>query len=102
MSACTEACNRAAPGGRMEHCKVCHESFASTEGGDSHRIGDHGVREGPNARRCRTPQEMGAMGMWMTLTSNNKLVWHGRANQAGVQRRWNAADRPVVTNLTAS
>ena len=46
-----------------EHCPVCHETFGGTRAGDMHRVGRHGVTEGPDHRRCLTPTEMEAKGM---------------------------------------
>lgn len=40
-------------GRRIQHCTVCHETFAGTDVGDAHRIGEFGVD-----RRCRTVAEM--------------------------------------------
>ena len=48
---------------RAEHCPVCHETFAGTTAGDMHRVGRHGVDEGPDRRRCLTPAEIEAKGM---------------------------------------
>ena len=42
---------------------MCHETFNGTHVGDMHRTGDHGVKEGPNRRRCLTVDEMEAKGM---------------------------------------
>lgn len=39
-------------------CCACHEYFNSTAAFNKHRTGEHGVD-----RRCRTPDEMQAIGM---------------------------------------
>lgn len=56
-------CDSTIIGYRPEHCTVCHETFNGTHVGDMHRTGDHGVKEGPNRRRCLTVDEMEAKGM---------------------------------------
>lgn len=56
-------CDSTIIGYRPEHCTVCHETFAGTVAGDMHRVGDHGVKTGPNRRRCLTVDEMEAKGM---------------------------------------
>ncbi|WP_419763410.1 hypothetical protein [Cutibacterium avidum] len=56
-------CHDQMHGSRTEHCRVCHQTFASTTAGDMHRKGDHGVTAGPNRRRCLTADEMIAKGM---------------------------------------
>lgn len=45
-------CDTTIIGYKPEHCTVCHETFTSTTSGDMHRVGDHGVKEGTNRRRC--------------------------------------------------
>lgn len=56
-------CDSTIIGYRPEHCTVCHETFNGTHVGDMHRVGDHGVKTGPNRRRCLTVDEMEAKGM---------------------------------------
>lgn len=56
--------------GRAEHCTVCHETFTGSVSGDKHSVGKHGVREGPDRRRCRTVEEMQEAGM-----VQNKYGW---------------------------
>ena len=58
MNSCTESCIKPRAGGRTEHCTVCHQTFSSTIPGDLHRVGHHGVKEGPDRRRCLTVEEM--------------------------------------------
>lgn len=43
---------------RAEHCPACHETFSGTKTGDAHRVGEHGVTEGPERRRCLAPSEV--------------------------------------------
>ena len=66
--------------GKQNHCTVCHQTFASERGGDSHRVGPY---EPPGARRCITVDALAAQGMWQDARG----VWHGAVNRAGVQRR---------------
>lgn len=77
MTSCSPGCVRPRLRTRAEHCKVCHQTFAGTTAGDSHRTGRHGVD-----RRCRSTDELVAGGMWLF-----NGVWHGVWNEAGVQRR---------------
>ncbi|ACX30881.1 Gp42 (endogenous virus) [Propionibacterium phage PAS50] len=56
-------CDSTIIGYRPEHCTVCHETYNGTCAGDMHRTGDHGVKTGPNRRRCLTMDEMHAKGM---------------------------------------
>jgi hypothetical protein len=51
-------CGAAWSGLRIEHCMSCHETFSGTSAGDLHRVGEHGVKEGPDRRRCLTVAEM--------------------------------------------
>nr|DAF12483.1 MAG TPA: alpha-aminoadipate carrier protein [Caudoviricetes sp.] len=66
-----------------EHCPACHETFGGTRAGDMHRVGRHGVTEGPDRRRCLTPTEMSTKGMtlhgdvWGTGMSTPES-WSGR------------------------
>lgn len=47
-----------------EHCPCCHETFTGTQSGDRHRIGGWGEDLGPSGpRRCRTREEMIAIGL---------------------------------------
>ena len=67
-------CNRCGAswsGHRIEHCTVCHQSFSGTTAGDKHRTGEHGVKDGPNRRRCRTSDEMRDLGM----AQNDRGIW---------------------------
>jgi hypothetical protein len=43
---------------RAEHCPACHETFSGTKTGDAHRVGEHGVTEGPGRRQCLPPSEV--------------------------------------------
>jgi hypothetical protein len=44
--------------GNRNQCQACKEYFNSNTPFDKHRTGEHGVN-----RRCRTPEEMLALGM---------------------------------------
>ncbi|MBX7472723.1 hypothetical protein K1Y80_42585 [Streptomyces sp. MAG02] len=72
-------------GNRTQHCVACHQSFNSTTAGDMHRVGDHGTRQGPNRRRCLTPDEMRHKGM----TQNPQGVWMAarKLNQQEITRK---------------
>ena len=67
---CTK-CGASWSGMRIEHCKSCCQSFSGTTAGDKHRTGEHGVKDGPNRRRCRTPDEMRELGM----VPNDRGIW---------------------------
>lgn len=86
---CTQDCTR--PRGRMEHCKVCHQTFSGASTGDAHRTGRYGID-----RRCRTSDELSALGLWL-----ERGIWHGSPNKAGVQKRWNGPDTSGVADLSA-
>lgn len=43
-------CDTTIIGYKPEHCTVCHETFTCTHAGAMHRIGEHGVKEGPHRR----------------------------------------------------
>lgn len=45
---------------KLELCPACGKVFSNTTAGDAHRVGDHGVKEGPMRRRCLTTEEMRA------------------------------------------
>lgn len=44
--------------GNRNQCQECKQYFNSNSAFDMHRTGEHGVN-----RRCRTPEEMTALGM---------------------------------------
>ncbi len=46
-----------------DYCRACETAFGGEDMFDRHRVGKHGVDEGPNRRRCATPEEMRNMGM---------------------------------------
>lgn len=64
-------CGDRITGRKLEHCPVCHKTFTGTTAGDMHRVGRHGVTDGPGRRRCLTPAEMLGKGM----TRNSKGRW---------------------------
>lgn len=70
--------------GKQEHCVACHQTFATTRAGDDHETGDHNRHPWqPGGRRCRTPEEMRAVGLWQ----DRRGVWHGKAAKDGHQDR---------------
>lgn len=72
-------------GGRAEHCTVCHETFTGTIAGDRHRVGKHGVTEGPARRRCAAPTERGLVlnrhGVW-GMPSDGSRWWEKHGDEA--------------------
>jgi hypothetical protein len=46
--------------GSRNQCQGCKQYFNSVTAFDKHRVGEHGVD-----RRCRTPEEMTALGMFV-------------------------------------
>lgn len=64
-------CKKTIVGYKTEHCAEFHETFTRTKAGDMHRVGKHGVAEGPDRRRCLSPFEMKAKGMRTT----NRGYW---------------------------
>jgi len=73
-------CQKSWNGLKPEHCRVCHETFGGTAAGDKHRTGEHAVNEGPNRRRCRTPEEMNEVG----LQQDPKGIWRN----PGPEEKW--------------
>ena len=53
-----DMCGAEWSGLKIEHCPACHETFSGTTSGDRHRVGSHGVTDGPDRRRCLTVDEM--------------------------------------------
>ena len=66
--------------GKQNHCTLCHQTFATERGGDSHRVGPY---DPPGARRCIPVDVLATQGMWQDARG----VWHGVVNRAGVQQR---------------
>jgi hypothetical protein len=54
-------CDATWTGTTVEHCTACHQTFSGTTTGDKHRVGAHGVTQGPDRRRCLTVPEMRAL-----------------------------------------
>jgi hypothetical protein len=50
-----------------------------------HRVGDHGVKEGPNRRRCLTVEEMLAL---RSKDGNPRLKQNARGVWVGWSDRW--------------
>lgn len=46
----------------MMWCVSCKMKFSGLTGFDAHRTGKHSESEGPDRRRCRTPEEMRVLG----------------------------------------
>ena len=75
-------CHRSWTTLKMEHCRVCHETFSGTGAGDRHRTGKHEVFEGPERRRCRSAEEMVEVGLaqkrngvWGYASPDEKIRW---------------------------
>lgn len=68
---CSPDCVQPTPKTRLQHCTLCHRTFSGTESGDRHRIGSHGVSEGPGRRHCRTDGELIKAG----LRLDGRGVW---------------------------
>lgn len=66
--------------GRQNHCTLCHQTFATERGGDSHRVGPY---DPPGARRCITPDMLSVHGMWQ----DPRGVWHGTRTKDPSQPR---------------
>jgi hypothetical protein len=96
-------CEAVWSGLNIEHCAACHQTFSGTEAGDKHRVGDHGVTEGPNRRRCLTVEEMHAKvtgngDPWYEVAPNahGTLVWSRRRVARGTSHpHWNAGQRVI-------
>lgn len=72
-------------GMKLEHCPACHKTFTCTAAGDMHRVGGHGVTDGPDRRRCLTPEEMLDKGM----THNTRGRWStGGRWKPGTVENW--------------
>ncbi len=56
-------CGATWTGLRVEHCGGCRELGTGTTSGDRHRTGKHHIYSGPDRRRCRSVEEMEALGM---------------------------------------
>lgn len=68
--------------GSRNQCQGCKQYFNSTTAFDMHRTGEHGVN-----RRCRTPEEMTALGMLI----NHAGFWitekyHGNMDEREVEQ----------------
>lgn len=60
MRTTCHACGQSWGGLSTSHCTACHETFTSNSVGDQHRVGSFADLDGPDARRCLTPDEMRA------------------------------------------
>lgn len=79
MATCCN-CGKAWTGVRRSHCPVCHESFNSDSVGDRHRVGDHN----DGTRRCLTPTEMNAHGLYVNASG----AWANQCDRGDLPRRW--------------
>ena len=93
-------CEAVWSGLNIEHCPACHQTFASTEARDAHRVGLHGVTEGPDRRRCLTVEEMLAKvnsngDPWYELAPNTygTLVWSRNRPDLAPRGHWDVGDR---------
>jgi hypothetical protein len=77
-------CGAAWDGLRTEHCTVCHQTFSGESTGEAHRVGPFNP---PGLRRCRAPDELAALGLWVERNRHGTDVWHGSPNKGGEQRR---------------
>ena len=80
MSATCRTCGFSWSGLKIEHCTVCHQTFSTTAVGDAHRIGEHGVKEGPDRRRCLTAEEFAELRTKkgsVRFQKNARGVWMG-------------------------
>ena len=71
MAVTCGTCSATWTGLRIEHCPSCHATFTGASSGDMHRVGDHAVFEGPDRRRCLSPEEMTEKGM----SVNSRAHW---------------------------
>jgi len=78
--------------GDRNQCRGCNTYFKSTAAFDKHRVGKHGVYEGPLRRRCLTPVEMVEKGMvlredgfWRSKPAPESLTEQHRALQKALK-----------------
>lgn len=69
-------CGKSWGGLKAEHCPVCCETFASTDAGDSHRVGPF------DGRRCLSPEEMRTAG----LRESERGIWLPKLSPAEARR----------------
>ncbi len=69
--------------GEKNQCQACKAYFKSNTGFDKHRTGSHGAE-----RRCRTPDEMRAVGMsvnsegwWIASTMSPEAIARRTRNE---------------------
>lgn len=68
-------CGQSWTGLKLSHCTVCHRTFSTEANGDRHRTGQHHISQGPDRRRCRTDEELAAVGLGPTEGGNGSPVW---------------------------
>lgn len=95
MTATCQKCGKSWGGLRPEHCKSCCQTFSGTTAGDMHRTGRHAISEGPDRRRCLTPDEMVDAG----LVLDGKGIWRLPGNHPR-NRAENLPSAPSTTGHT--
>lgn len=83
-------CHATIRGRKSERCACCHATFTGTRPGDMHRVGKHGITDGPDRRRCLTPDEMLNKGM----TRDARGYWT-------TGERWDGPESSRGENLAA-
>lgn len=83
-------CHVTVHGLRAEHCTVCHRTFSGATSGDMHRVGKHGIKTGPDRRRCLTGDELTERGL---IYDGTKTLWR-------LPGTWNGpSDHPEADRL---
>ena len=105
MTTCGK-CATTFKGHAAEHCTACCQTFGSTEAGDRHRTGQHGVKVGPDRRRCMTKFEMlaagliqNAVGRWVRYRVRSEPGQASGLAQAGTE---GYAGNPLPSRATVS
>jgi len=96
MSFTCRTCHAVVNGHRAEHCTVCHQTFTGATAGDMHRVGKHGVKTGPDRRRCLTAAEMVERGL---ILDEDRSMWRLPGTWRGPA---DATETDGVENLSAS
>ena len=99
MNATCRTCS-ATYGGRAEHCTACHETFTGTTAGEMHRRGDHGIKTGPDRRRCLTADEMLDKGMARNVRGHWKSTddpWTGPTGDEPIDASGYCATGPCTS-----
>lgn len=77
-------------------CRECSKKFRTEAGFDFHRTGKHGVKHGPNRRRCMSDDELIAAGFILMNGLWSRPLSKNAAARLGVERI-----RPI-SNLPAT